>query len=561
MLYGVKSRDTDAEEFRAMLLCFFAILPFGQLVPLIVWIGSFKFPWFDTICNKLGLQVRNDVQNETLQTDDPLSNYISKKMVMHGGFVIESIVESVPQSILQMVAIVLTRQVNLISVVSLVISIVSVSSRGLMVSFSIHRPTFVFNFACFVCDVFRVFCVVSWLFFATPSSFSKHIFFLSNAVDDPFTFVWWWKEVIVVCMAFLGDVLAFFSVVEMFWKDHRAARERGVWKSTLADLCLVCLITLFGLIVFVPALIVLEAMILSALPIIVFNSLSSDKADYAQAYKQLFAWIQKSDYHGRLRHVNQYFARRFLEKSGHREANRWAHPRPGMADTAQYLLAVKIMNLSDEQFSLAEMQRKEGGAIKRAFLALTRTICKQVRKKWNEGDGFSAVGIFYFCWLCIPVLALSAVYSLAYPILSFCSVPWSEQEVMQQLFSLITFALLSFLLVLSYPVYQFYNCSSSVEFFHSYPRPNDFHYIEASYKARFARRQRENTGLIVALKLFFLFFATILLFRANVRAAGQPLCERRQPTAKPHRRGVAGNHEVCWVFRGVCHQCRQVSGF
>jgi hypothetical protein len=63
-----------------------------------------------------------------------------------GGFLVESVVEAVPQSILQMVAMVVSGQVSAISVFSVVTSMVSVASHGLMVSYSIDRPTFVFNF-------------------------------------------------------------------------------------------------------------------------------------------------------------------------------------------------------------------------------------------------------------------------------------------------------------------------------------------------------------------------------------------------------------------------------
>ncbi len=38
---------------------------------------------------------------------------------------------------------------------SVIISMVSVASKGLLIAYSIDRPTFVFNFGCFVADVFK----------------------------------------------------------------------------------------------------------------------------------------------------------------------------------------------------------------------------------------------------------------------------------------------------------------------------------------------------------------------------------------------------------------------
>lgn len=48
------------------------------------------------------------VEQEENQESDPLIRQIGKKLRAHGGFIVEALVESVPQSILQMVFIVLT---------------------------------------------------------------------------------------------------------------------------------------------------------------------------------------------------------------------------------------------------------------------------------------------------------------------------------------------------------------------------------------------------------------------------------------------------------------------
>lgn len=521
-LYGTKYRDTHAKKVRAACLCFLCILPFGQVVPLIVWIGAFKFKWFDKICECLGLEVRDDVKNEAAHSEDPLKNYIMMKVVTHGGFMIESIVESVPQSILQMVAIVIYKQTNIINVVSLAISIISVSSRGLMLSYSIHRPTFVFNFTCFIADVFRVFCVVSWLFFTPPSfspisSNSYHIFFLAEQpIDDVFTYIWWWKECVIVCMAFFGGILLFFSTLEAFWRDNAVERSRGLWKSTFSDIGLTCLLAIFGLVIFVPFLIVLEAMILSAFPVLVFRSLSSEYANYARLYQELFAWmlgkeeggknrvsvgksvggVAKStkDFRGKVRAVNRFYAKRYLEETGHKEETGWKHPKANIQDTPDYILAVKIMGMSDEMFSISEARKKKGFVLVRMLRAFARAVWKEARKKWQDKSGFVCVGILYMSWLCLPMMILSACFSLLYPLFSFFSVPWEEQGLLQQLFSLITFILFGVLLLLSFSVYRFYKCSSSIEMFYHYPSAIDVSAIKLAYAQRFAQRAKENTG-------------------------------------------------------------------
>ncbi len=53
-----------------------------------------------------------------LGTEDTLRLYIGRKFRTHGGFLIESVVEAVPQSILQMIAVVISGAVSPISVFS-----------------------------------------------------------------------------------------------------------------------------------------------------------------------------------------------------------------------------------------------------------------------------------------------------------------------------------------------------------------------------------------------------------------------------------------------------------
>jgi hypothetical protein len=82
----------------------------------------------------------------------------------HGGFICESIVESIPQSILQMAFIVATGQVSGLNVYSIGLSILSVASKSFMISHSIHGPTFAFKYV-YVCVCEYVFVIIIFFFF------------------------------------------------------------------------------------------------------------------------------------------------------------------------------------------------------------------------------------------------------------------------------------------------------------------------------------------------------------------------------------------------------------
>eukprot|EP00656_Telonema_subtile_P004222 TRINITY_DN1191_c0_g1_i15.p1 TRINITY_DN1191_c0_g1~~TRINITY_DN1191_c0_g1_i15.p1 ORF type:complete len:521 (-),score=95.54 TRINITY_DN1191_c0_g1_i15:72-1634(-) len=85
------------------------------------------------------------------------------KIISHIGFLVEACVEAVPQSVLQLVAMQHTGQANGLSVLSIVLSICCLASKGYVASFSIHFRTFVFSGMCIAADVLNMFATAAWL--------------------------------------------------------------------------------------------------------------------------------------------------------------------------------------------------------------------------------------------------------------------------------------------------------------------------------------------------------------------------------------------------------------
>merc|ERR1719311_1725325 len=88
------------------------------------------------------------------------------KLMSHIGFLVEACVEAVPQSVLQLVAMQHAGEANLFSVLSIVLSISCLASKGYVAAFSVHFKTFVFNGICIAVDILGIFATAAWL--STP---------------------------------------------------------------------------------------------------------------------------------------------------------------------------------------------------------------------------------------------------------------------------------------------------------------------------------------------------------------------------------------------------------
>ena len=69
---------------------------------------------------------------------------------------------------------------------------------------------FVFNFVCVVCDVFTVFCGVSWAALVTPDLPVYTMWFLPAAGLHYYSAIWVWKQAVLTVAA--GALCIGFSV-------------------------------------------------------------------------------------------------------------------------------------------------------------------------------------------------------------------------------------------------------------------------------------------------------------------------------------------------------------
>ena len=74
-------------------------------------------------------------------------------MIVAPGFLVEALVEAIPQCSLQVAAVVLASDASALNVFSILLSLAVIASKGWLAAYSLHRPTFVFNSLAIAADV------------------------------------------------------------------------------------------------------------------------------------------------------------------------------------------------------------------------------------------------------------------------------------------------------------------------------------------------------------------------------------------------------------------------
>jgi len=169
MLWGSKW------SVRRRVLLFFLIIPVAQLVPFFFWFESLHFEWMDKMIRHANLKLSRKppkMKFNKKQKDgkDALWLYLESKFNMHCGFLVEGLVEAVPQAILQTIGIIIQRDsfgndsVSWLSIFSILMSLSVIASKGYLVAYSIDSRTFIFNLICVMYDVCSLFATATWLF-------------------------------------------------------------------------------------------------------------------------------------------------------------------------------------------------------------------------------------------------------------------------------------------------------------------------------------------------------------------------------------------------------------
>jgi len=189
------------------------VAPFGQLVPLFMWVESHRFHWLDNLLDKMGLD-NTGREAQMREGQDPLLFWIQSKGRKHGGFIIESVIEALPQSILQIVALLAYEHATALSLYSIVSSMTSVAIRGVIVSYSMNRATYVFNCVCFAADIFNVFSCFSWVFHDSMIVFPWTVSFWNFADQKDILGQIWFDQ--LLCITTILSFIMFLFLLTLF---------------------------------------------------------------------------------------------------------------------------------------------------------------------------------------------------------------------------------------------------------------------------------------------------------------------------------------------------------
>ena len=128
--------DSWQPTYKKLLIYFLFVLPLSPIMSFIFFILSFENNWIEDFLNNLGF--RDELSNSTYKNQPPIIVWIETKLIKHLGFIMEAMIEALPQSIIH----VYYQDTEMINIVSICISLTSVATK-----------TLVFSFAMYVCDI------------------------------------------------------------------------------------------------------------------------------------------------------------------------------------------------------------------------------------------------------------------------------------------------------------------------------------------------------------------------------------------------------------------------
>lgn len=99
---------------------------------------------------------------DTKYNHPKMKTWIKTKARKHMGFILQAMIEALPQSIIQMIAIVYYQERETIYVISICVSLLNVAINTMVFHISIDFKVFIYNWLSFVCDYFGLFAIICW---------------------------------------------------------------------------------------------------------------------------------------------------------------------------------------------------------------------------------------------------------------------------------------------------------------------------------------------------------------------------------------------------------------
>ena len=186
------------------LLMFFIVLPIGQLGPILYWALEQLRPSQDVVpkptewsvskkdaavTHNRALQQEVEAIATSAKTMERVERTLFRHLRTHLMLYIETVAESIPQSVIQLLAITFLGRVTLIQALSMALSLYSIISKGYVLSHSFTVRMFILKFMAAAHDLFSLFYVFSSILSKDAPQEMSVPFFHSISVS---TLSWIW---------------------------------------------------------------------------------------------------------------------------------------------------------------------------------------------------------------------------------------------------------------------------------------------------------------------------------------------------------------------------------
>ena len=179
MLSYCDKRIDNNQCWFAIFICFFMIIfsimgsiglavsmSLGHLVAFLMYFAEDEESKVCQILNRyFGIVKRTRIPLEDHLSEE--TKFAIKKINRHGGFILEAFMEALPQSILQLVAMVYYQETNIVSIGSILLSMTSIMTKSFVISQGIEWKSYLFCWLCVITDFFSIFFIVSWVFLSS----------------------------------------------------------------------------------------------------------------------------------------------------------------------------------------------------------------------------------------------------------------------------------------------------------------------------------------------------------------------------------------------------------
>eukprot|EP01083_Nonionella_stella_P070603 189006_1 len=204
---------------------FILLLPFGSIVSFLVYLTEDPDTWVSTQMNKISMiDIHHSFGRNLIRPNQSkMTQWILRKGSKHIGFIIEAGIEALPQSLLQIIAIVYYKEAHYVSIVSIFLSMFSVMTKSLIFSQGIDIKTYIWTWFCIVTDFFGIFFTLTWVFYTDETIFKPQFLNHFSVIGQ----IWFYKVMISVAPFVIVAGLSFSiyhlpGILHDVWRDHRA---------------------------------------------------------------------------------------------------------------------------------------------------------------------------------------------------------------------------------------------------------------------------------------------------------------------------------------------------